>query len=417
MNLDVVHPLTGPVYVNGAEPGDLLEVHIVDVEPAEFGFTTQIAGFGFLRDYFDQPYIVHWTIADGYATAPELPRVRIPGASFPGVIGLAPSHELLQKTIAREQALLERGGAVLTPNPADAVPNDPRIAAEALRTIPPRETGGNLDVKQLSKGVRLAIPVSAPGALFSIGDAHFAQGDGECCGTAIEMCATFHLEFQVRKGVASQRNIREVQFARDDYYGPPSDRAAALPRYDRDVDRQRRDQPLRGRHAGGAQRAAQYDRLPWLRARAVASAGVRAGERGGRPEAERAGGRAELRGVGVSATRYLRLAHAALVVLVRGVHGGAAHHLYAARVQDGFQSGEHLQHRFAAGVGAHRADAPHLPAQRTERGHDLDAVLVEQVLAPGSIVDARGNAHQADHRRPMRFVGKQLEPERDQPAP
>jgi formamidase len=196
-------------------------VQIVDVEPAEFGFTTQIAGFGFLRDLFDQPYIVHWTIADGYATAPELPGVRIPGASFPGVIGLAPSHELLQKTIAREQALAERGGVVLTPNPADAVPDDPRIAAEALRTIPPRETGGNLDVKQLSKGVRLAIPVSAPGALFSIGDAHFAQGDGECCGTAIEMCATFHLEFQVHKGLAAQRNIREVQFARDDYYGPP----------------------------------------------------------------------------------------------------------------------------------------------------------------------------------------------------
>jgi formamidase len=221
VNLDVVHPLTGPVYINGAEPGDLLEINIVDVEPAEFGFTTQIPGFGFLRDVFPDSYIVHWTIADGYATAPELPGVRIPGASFPGVIGLAPSHELLQRTTAREQALLERGGAVLTPSPASAVPNDPRIAAEALRTVPPRETGGNLDVKQLSKGVRLSIPVSASGGLFSIGDAHFAQGDGECCGTAIEMAATFHLEFQVHKGLAAQRNIREVQFTRDDYYGPP----------------------------------------------------------------------------------------------------------------------------------------------------------------------------------------------------
>jgi len=221
VNLDVVHPLTGPVYVNGAEPGDLLEIHIVDVEPAEFAFTTQIPGFGFLRDVFPDPHIVHWTIADGYATAPELPGVRIPGASFPGVIGLAPSHELLQRTIAREQALLERGGAVLTPSAASAVPNDARIAAEALRTVPPRETGGNLDVKQLSKGVRLAIPVSASGGLFSVGDAHFAQGDGECCGTAIEMAATFHLEFQVHKGLAAQRNIREVQFTREDYFGPP----------------------------------------------------------------------------------------------------------------------------------------------------------------------------------------------------
>ncbi len=221
VNLDVVHPLTGPVYVNGAEPGDLLEIRIVEVEPAEFGFTTQIAGFGFLRDDFPDPYIVHWSIADAYATAAELPRVRIPGASFPGTIGLAPSHELLQRITAREQALLERGGVVLPPSAASAVPADPRIASEALRTIPPREIGGNLDVKQLSKGVRLALPVSAPGGLFSIGDAHFAQGDGECCGTAIEMCATFHLEFQIHKGLAAQRGIRDAQFARDDYYGPP----------------------------------------------------------------------------------------------------------------------------------------------------------------------------------------------------
>jgi formamidase len=110
---------------------------------------------------------------------------------------------------------------VLTPSAASAVPSDARIANAALRTIPPRETGGNLDVKQLSKGVRLNLPVTASGALFSIGDAHFAQGDGECCGTAIEMGATFHLEFRIHKGVAAQRGIRDVQFARDDYYGPP----------------------------------------------------------------------------------------------------------------------------------------------------------------------------------------------------
>ena len=73
----------------------------------------------------------------------------------------------------------------------------------------------------MSKGVRLAIPVSVPGALFSLGDAHFAHGDGECCGTAIEMAATFHLEFAVLKGTAAARNIRDAQFARDDYYLPP----------------------------------------------------------------------------------------------------------------------------------------------------------------------------------------------------
>jgi formamidase len=221
VNLDVVHPLTGPVFVNGAEPGDLLEVHIVDVEPAEFGFTVQVPGFGFLRDEFPDPFIVRWQIADGYATSDDLPGVRIPGASFPGVIGISPSPEHMQRIAAREQRLLERGGVVLPPSSASAVPADERIAVEALRTIPPREVGGNLDVKQLSKGVRLALPVSAPGALFSIGDAHFAQGDGECCGTAIEMCATFHLEFSVHKGVAAQRGIREVQFSRDEYFGPP----------------------------------------------------------------------------------------------------------------------------------------------------------------------------------------------------
>jgi formamidase len=220
VNLDGVHPLTGPVYVNGAEPGDLLEIRIVDVEPAEFGFTVQVPGFGFLRDEFPDPFIVRWQIADGYATSADLPGVRIPGASFPGTIGLAPSHELMERVTAREQRLLERGGMVLPPSPAGAVPADDRIAREALRTIPPRETGGNLDVKQLSKGVRLALPVYAPGALFSLGDAHFAQGDGECCGTAIEMCGTFHVEFQVHKGVAAQRGIRDAQFARDDYYGP-----------------------------------------------------------------------------------------------------------------------------------------------------------------------------------------------------
>jgi formamidase len=221
VNLDVVHPLTGPVYINGAEPGDLLEVHIVDVEPASFGFTVQIPGFGFLRDEFPDPFIVHWHMADGYAESPDLPGVRIPGAPFPGTIGLTPSRELLARIAEREQDLIGRGGFALPPSASGAVPADPAIAAEALRTIPPRETAGNVDIKQLSKGVRLAIPVSEEGGLFSIGDAHFAQGDGECCGTAIEMAAAFHLEFQVHKGVAAQRNIRDAQFSREEYFLPP----------------------------------------------------------------------------------------------------------------------------------------------------------------------------------------------------
>ncbi|MBV9354237.1 MAG: acetamidase/formamidase family protein [Chloroflexi bacterium] len=221
LSLDVVHPLTGPVAVNGAEPGDLLEVHLLEIEPATFGYTAQVPGFGFLRDVFPDPFLVKWTIADGYATSPDLPGVRVPGASFPGTIGLAPSRELLQTITRREQALLEKGGAVLPPSAAGAVPADPAIAAEAIRTIAPHETAGNVDVKQLTAGTRLMLPVYEPGALFSIGDAHFAQGDSECCGTAIEMCGTFTVEFALRKGLAAQRGIKDAQFARDDYYLPP----------------------------------------------------------------------------------------------------------------------------------------------------------------------------------------------------
>jgi len=220
-NLNVVHPLTGPVYVEGAEPGDLLDVEILDVEPAQYGYTVQVPGFGFLRDAFPEPFKVNWDLAGGWATSADLPGIRIPGSPFMGTIGLSPGHELLATTIAREQALLERGGFVLPPSPASAVPTDPRLAAEGLRTVPPREQAGNVDIKQLGKGAHLLIPVDTPGALFSAGDAHFAQGDCETCGTAIEMSATLHVRFNVRKGEAAQKNIRDLRFTRQDYYLPP----------------------------------------------------------------------------------------------------------------------------------------------------------------------------------------------------
>ena len=203
LNLNVVHPLTGPVFVNGAESGDLLEVNILQIEPAPWGFTTIIPGFGFLRDVFLEPYIVHWIIEDGYAESPDLPGVRIPGAPFMGTIGVAPSRELLREIFLREDELLQRGGAVLGPEPNDAVPAQEPIASEALRTIPPREHGGNLDIKQLTAGTRLLLPVFTPGTLFSAGDAHFAQGDSACCGTAVEMdCRTFRSVREKRRGAA-----------------------------------------------------------------------------------------------------------------------------------------------------------------------------------------------------------------------
>ena len=221
IDLGVVHPLTGPVYVQGAEPGDLLEVNILNIEPAQWGFTTIIPGFGFLRDVFLEPYVVHWDIHDGYAESPGLPGVRVPGAPFMGTIGVAPSRRLRQEILLREDELLRRGGAVLGPEPNGAVPATEPLASEGLRTIPPREHGGNMDIKQLTAGTRLLLPVFTEGALFSAGDAHFAQGDSECCGTAVEMECTLHVSFQVRKGEATRRNLVFPLFERDDYFTSP----------------------------------------------------------------------------------------------------------------------------------------------------------------------------------------------------
>jgi formamidase len=162
-NLDVVHPLTGPVYVEGAEPGDLLE-EIIEVIPDNYGYTVQVPGFGFLRDVFPEPFMVRWDIAEGWA---------------------------------------------------------PEIASEALRTIPPREQAGNVDIKQLGAGTHLFIPVDTLSGLFSAGDAHFAQGDCETCGTAIEMNATLRARFMVHKGEAKEKGIRDPRFSRLDYWVAP----------------------------------------------------------------------------------------------------------------------------------------------------------------------------------------------------
>jgi formamidase len=221
VDLNLVHPLTGPVFVNGAEPGDLLEVHILDIAPQPFGFTTIVPGFGFLRDFFPTPFLVKWQIAGGFAVSSDLPGVRIPRGPFMGVMGVAPSHELRAQLAAREAELLSRGGAVLPPSSEGAVPATEPIASEALRTIPPRETGGNFDIKQLTAGTTLLLPAYVRGGLFSSGDSHFAQGDGESCGTAVEMGATLTVRFGLRKGLAALRQIRRPQYERHDYFADP----------------------------------------------------------------------------------------------------------------------------------------------------------------------------------------------------
>ena len=231
LNLNPVHPLTGPVYVKGAEPGDLLEIELVAIEAdpwEQWGYTIQVPGFGFLREEFPDPFIVHWRLhGNEYAESEQLPGVRIRCNPHPGVLGLAPSAQLRQRATEREAELAERDGYVLPPEAADAVPEDETIAGEGLRTIPPRETAGNIDIKQISPGTTVLMPVYAEGGLVSTGDVHYAQGDCEACGTAIEMRSRVHLRFGVRKGEAERQGVQDLQFFRDNYFTTPE---MAVPR-------------------------------------------------------------------------------------------------------------------------------------------------------------------------------------------
>lgn len=220
LDTKVAHPLTGPVYVEGATPGDLLEIEYLDIIPQSRGWTRSRPGAGFLRDVFLEPYLVHWEMRGGWATSPQIPGVRIPESSFMGTAGVAPSRAQLEAWTRREADLAARGGFAAPPDPEDAVPAGD-IAREGLRTIPPRENCGNVDAKQLTKGSRLMIPVNVEGALYSVGDAHFAQGDSECCMTAIEMGATAVVRFRLHKGEAARHNIRWPRFAHPGYFAAP----------------------------------------------------------------------------------------------------------------------------------------------------------------------------------------------------
>ena len=196
----VAHPLTGPVHVEGAQPGDLLEIEFIEIEPEPFGWTRIRPGVGFLREHFDSHFLAHWHIEDGSATSPQVPGVRVPNGAFMGTSGVAPSHAQLRAWTEREADLVRRGGLAMLPDPQDAVPTTGPVAQYGLRTLPPRENGGNADIKQLTRGSKLWLPVNVDGALFSTGDAHFAQGDSECCITAIEMGATVTLRFAIHEG-------------------------------------------------------------------------------------------------------------------------------------------------------------------------------------------------------------------------
>ena len=216
----LVHPLTGPVFVKDAKPGDMLEIEFLDIVPQPTAFSAIIPGLGFLRDIMTTPFVVNWKIRDGWATAAEIPGVRIPGAPFMGISGVAPSAQKLKEWTEREQRALDAGGFVVPPDGSGAVPGG-RCGLEGLRTLPPRENGGNFDVKQLTKGAKLLLPVFVEGALFSTGDAHFAQGDGEVCVTAVETGATATVRFKVHKDLAKKRTFAGPVFSHSGYFADP----------------------------------------------------------------------------------------------------------------------------------------------------------------------------------------------------
>ncbi|MGS4946413.1 acetamidase/formamidase family protein [Meridianimarinicoccus sp. RP-17] len=152
-NLDFgkINPVTGPVYVDGAEPGDILKITLEQFHPSGFGWTANIPGFGLLADQFKEPHLKVWDY-DPDTLAPSLfsDIAKVPLKPFAGTIGLAPAEPGLHSV------------------------------------VPPRRMGGNLDIRDLAAGSVLYLPVEVEGALFSVGDTHAAQGDGEVCGTAIE---------------------------------------------------------------------------------------------------------------------------------------------------------------------------------------------------------------------------------------
>jgi formamidase len=214
----IAHPMTGPIHVIGAEPGDLLEVETVDIVSEPYGWTMAGPG-GFLAGLVDTMTFFHWDIDGDWATSEQLPGVRVPGGPFMGCVGVAPSASLLAEWARREDAI--EGGVPFPRTSEGAVPATEPIASDGARTVPPRENFGNVDAKQLTKGSHLFLPVFVDGALFSSGDAHYAQGDNECTLSAIEMSATHVVRFHLHKGEAEQRRIRWPRLSHPGYFGAP----------------------------------------------------------------------------------------------------------------------------------------------------------------------------------------------------
>jgi acetamidase/formamidase len=174
LDLGRVNPVTGPVYIDGSQPGDALKVTLLSFRPSGWGWTGNIPGFGLLADQFPEARLHHWNYdAGNMAPAMYGPGGRVPLKPFTGTIGVAP-------------------------------------AAPGLHSIiPPRNVGGNMDARDIAEGTELWLPIEVAGALFSVGDTHAAQGDGEVCGTAIESPIDVALKFDLVKG-AKLRTPRYV---------------------------------------------------------------------------------------------------------------------------------------------------------------------------------------------------------------
>tara|TARA_B100000787_G_scaffold39001_1_gene27649 strand:- start:694 stop:1941 length:1248 start_codon:yes stop_codon:yes gene_type:complete len=216
IDLNLVHPMTGPVYIEGAERGDVLAVTLLDIAPDEYGYTVIVPGFGFLRDIYTEPYVVNWRLNRTHAESDQMPGVKVPYEAFLGSVGVLPGAEEVVIWKAREAALGAAGGAALAPQPVGAMPTavcgpEGSNKDDCLRTIPPRENGGNMDVQQMQIGTTMLFPCFIDGCGFFVGDVHYAQGDGEVGGTAIETGAVVTVVTEIRKGAGAYITAPQVE--------------------------------------------------------------------------------------------------------------------------------------------------------------------------------------------------------------
>ncbi|VDB88408.1 unnamed protein product [Peniophora sp. CBMAI 1063] len=232
VDLTKIHNLSGPIAVEGAQPGDCLVVDILDVRPFDkmpWGYTgifeLENGGGLFAKEFNSRAAKAIWDFEGVYATSRHIPGVRFAGVSHPGLIGTAPSAELLATWNKREGELIAKNEGRV---PAVAFPPEPigayvgqdlpeevreKIAREGARTVPGREHGGNCDIKNLSRGSRCYFPVFVEGANLSVGDLHFSQGDGEMsfCG-AIEMAGIIQFKTSIIKNGVEKFGLRQPIF-------------------------------------------------------------------------------------------------------------------------------------------------------------------------------------------------------------